>query len=814
MSPAPFQPDYSDQSHGSSPAGLSAQASGSRFDQPPGSRASNRDGNGAGNGSGNGAGNRTGNRLVGWIVGSPATAWAIIALLVTGAVLGVVMLAMARTPLLGVGQVMDHTHVARVRVQVADPITTEAQRQQARQGSPKVLVGDGAQLDELAKSVRNLPIALADTPTLGDVDAKVRERFALTPESFAVIRRQAEGGQTSPSWRRRSERLAEMLRMTPILDSESFQQQTLSGSDRLELVIEGTPSVALRGAELINAAGRRFDAQVRVLAVSAGFAGEELEAVVARVTSGAKPTFRLDRLATAQRAEDAANAVTPTLAKIDAGEVIYTRGEVIDSGRLELARAEAQAFWRNGPPHQRLTEMASWLVLGVLTAMGLGAYLATYAPATMARPRRVASLCVLVCGAIGLSCAIALIEPRALLAAAAVPAVMVAAVLVVAYERRTALAVASLVGITASLVLRLPAIAVLVPLAGVGLVVWQMRDLRHRASLIRAGLIAGLLLTCVAIVVDQLRLPMTQASIAQITLDALSTGAGVLLSCFLVLGLLPSIERAFGVLTPLSLIELRDPARPLLRQLQQRAPGTWAHSMNVASLAEQASLAIGADGLQAYVGALYHDVGKMNRPEMFVENQAGINRHDKLAPSVSLLMIVSHVADGLELAREHHVPRPLWHFIEAHHGSTVVEYFYHRACKLHDENSRLGGAGPGRPDERQYRYPGPKPRTKEVAVVMICDAAEGAARAMAEPSAIKIEQMVRAIADKRLHDGQFDQCELTMRELNTIVVTVAKALASIHHGRVAYPQGPEPRTGVQSPVAPLPLMPAKVGTSG
>nr|MCU0688658.1 HDIG domain-containing protein [Phycisphaerales bacterium] len=405
-----------------------------------------------------------------------------------------------------------------------------------------------------------------------------------------------------------------------------------------------------------------------------------------------------------------------------------------------------------------------------------------------ARPRRLASLAMLFAGGLALACGIALIDPRAMIAAACVPAALVAAVLAVAYERRTALAVASLLGLAGALAVRLPIEAAVLPLAAAGLVVWQLREIRHRGTLIRTGVIAGALLVAMTLLVEQLSLPLSEAALPQMLFAAGAAGVGVLLACFVVLGLLPTIERAFGVLTPLTLIELRDPRHPLLQVLQQRAPGTWVHSMNVANLTEQACQAIGADGLLAHVGALYHDCGKMNRPEMFVENQSGINRHDKLSPSMSLLLIVSHVADGLEMAREHALPQPLWHFIEAHHGTTVVEYFYHRARKQHDEACQQAGKSvDGQPDEKQYRYPGPKPRTKEVAVMMICDAAEGAARAMTDPTAVKLEAMVRSIADKRLADAQFDQCELTMREISTIVATVSRSLASIHHGRVAYP---------------------------
>jgi hypothetical protein len=301
-------------------------------------------------------------------------------------------------------------------------------------------------------------------------------------------------------------------------------------------------------------------------------------------------------------------------------------------------------------------------------------------------------------------------------------------------------------------------------------------------------------------------MPLADAS-SQMGTEALSVGIGVLMVGFVVLGLLPTIERTFRVVTALSLMELRDPSHPLLRRLQQRAPGTYSHSMNVATLAETAAQAIGGDGLLAYVGALYHDVGKMNRPEFFIENQTGVNRHDRLPPAMSTLMIVSHVPDGLQLAKEHNLPRPLHHFIEAHHGTTIVEYFFRRAVKQYDDTCAAGKSRDAScPTEGEYRYPGPKPRTKEVACVMICDASESTARTMADPSAVKIEQMVRAIADKRLADGQFDECELTMAELTTIVSTVSKSLASIYHQRVAYPEAPKTSVGV--PVG-KPVEPAK-----
>lgn len=281
---------------------------------------------------------------------------------------------------------------------------------------------------------------------------------------------------------------------------------------------------------------------------------------------------------------------------------------------------------------------------------------------------------------------------------------------------------------------------------------------------------------------------MVDAVVSEVIVDCAIAAGGALLTGGMTLFVLPTIERAFNVTTGLTLIELRDPKQPLLKELQQRAPGTYNHALTVASIAEAAADAIGADSLLTYVGALYHDVGKMNKPEYFVENQAGgPNKHDRLSPAMSLLVVVGHVKDGMELAREYRIPRSLQHFIESHHGTTLVEYFFHRA-KQQALASAGGDAEEAQmPNEFEYRYPGPKPRTREAAILMVCDATESAARAMPDPTPAKLDALVRSIADKRLADGQFDDCELTLKDLHAIVESVSRTLAGMYHARVQYP---------------------------
>ena len=248
-------------------------------------------------------------------------------------------------------------------------------------------------------------------------------------------------------------------------------------------------------------------------------------------------------------------------------------------------------------------------------------------------------------------------------------------------------------------------------------------------------------------------------------------------------GLLPFIEKIFDVLTDISLLEIGDVAHPLLQELVRRAPGTYNHSINVASIAEAAAESIGAHALLVRVGAYFHDIGKMLKPGYFVENQGlDANRHEDLLPAMSTLIIIAHIKDGADLARQHHLPQPIIDFIQQHHGTTLVEYFFHRANEQNEANPDAAEV-----DESSYRYPGPKPQSKEAAVLMMADAVESASRSLVEPAPARIEGLVHDIALARLLDGQFDECGLTLEELQTIEESLVKSLTAVYHGRVKYP---------------------------
>lgn len=308
------------------------------------------------------------------------------------------------------------------------------------------------------------------------------------------------------------------------------------------------------------------------------------------------------------------------------------------------------------------------------------------------------------------------------------------------------------------------------------------RQIRSRTKLVNVGLVVAAVVLPTAIGVHYL---LGQPFGWALITNALWFAGGAGMAGLGMTALLPFLERWFDIQTDISLLELSDANHPLLKELVQHAPGTYNHSINVASMSEAAADAIGANGLLCRVAAYFHDVGKLRKPEYFIENQSGgINKHDDLTPSMSTLVIIAHVKDGVEIARKFRLPGRMIDLIEQHHGTTLVEYFYRRAESLLensvDEEKTV--------DEADFRYPGPKPQTPEAAVMMLADAVESASRALREPTPARIEGLVGDIAKKKFDDGQFDECKITIEQLHTIEESLIKSLNAMYHARVKYPE--------------------------
>lgn len=258
-------------------------------------------------------------------------------------------------------------------------------------------------------------------------------------------------------------------------------------------------------------------------------------------------------------------------------------------------------------------------------------------------------------------------------------------------------------------------------------------------------------------------------------ITAIFSGIG---SAVLTIGLLPFFEASFGILSTMKLIELSNPNHPLLRKILMEAPGTYHHSVMVANLSDAACEAIGANGLLARVGSYYHDIGKTKRPTFFIENQMHLeNPHDRLTPDKSASVIIAHVTDGADILRKYNMPKEIIQIAEQHHGTTLLKFFYHKAIQNGEEIK-----------EEEYRYPGPKPQTKESAIIGIADSVEAAVRSLRQPTPETIESLVKKIVADRLQDGQLNECDLTLKELEIVSHSFCETLKGIFHSRIEYPE--------------------------
>ncbi|WLR60584.1 HD family phosphohydrolase [Guptibacillus hwajinpoensis] len=298
----------------------------------------------------------------------------------------------------------------------------------------------------------------------------------------------------------------------------------------------------------------------------------------------------------------------------------------------------------------------------------------------------------------------------------------------------------------------------------------------HRSNILKAGLLVSLInIVSVAIL---LMLKNGQYSGIELSYHFLFAFVSGFLSSMLTLGLMPFFEAGFRIISTTRLIELSNPNHPLLRKILVETPGTYHHSVMVANLSEAACESIGANGLLARVGAYYHDIGKTKRPHFFIENQMNMeNPHDKISPYLSKTIIVSHATDGAEMLRKHRLPKEIVDIAEQHHGTTLLKFFYYKASEQSDQQV----------SEAEFRYPGPRAQTKEAAVVGIADCIEAAVRSMNKPNPDTIELLVRKIITERLEDGQFDECDLSLRELDIVAKTILETLNGIFHSRIEYP---------------------------
>ncbi|NND72706.1 MAG: HDIG domain-containing protein [Rhodothermales bacterium] len=356
-----------------------------------------------------------------------------------------------------------------------------------------------------------------------------------------------------------------------------------------------------------------------------------------------------------------------------------------------------------------------------------------------------------------------------------VPVAIASVILTVIYDSRVALFATVTLALLGGLLISFDYEYTFATVIAGALGIYSVKDIKNRSQFfVSAGLVfVGYVLVLVALLL------MQGTSTDIFVKHVIQSG----LNSFLIIMAFPLLwvfEKAFDITTDLTLLELSDTNRPLLKELSIHAPGTFNHTLQVANLAEAAADAIGANALLTRVGALYHDIGKMHKPEYFVENQhPGNNPHDNLKPRMSALIITSHVKEGIEIAREYNLPKLVEDFIPMHHGTSLVEYFYRRAREKADDSETLS--------EAEFRYPGPRPNSKESGILMLADSVEAAGRTIESPTHKRFENLIDSLFASRINDDQLALTNLNFRELNTIKETFLNMLVSMYHVRVKYP---------------------------
>ena len=492
------------------------------------------------------------------------------------------------------------------------------------------------------------------------------------------------------------------------------------------------------------------------------------------------PNLSLDRAETQRRREEAADKVGIYKRLIPKGYRILDKHDIVTEEHLEILRSLAQAkveqSLRQGV-WPRVRTFASWAILdAVLYSLVMG-YLYLFRRRLFRSNGYILLLSLLFLLPTGVASylrghteTLMLILPLPLSA-------MLAAVL---FDVEVGFVLTVSGALLSGQFLDNLGIVVLSVLAGT-VAVASVRQVRHRRQFYGAFAFLPLVYLAGVPLLYSVRFLEVESLGRAMALGA----AGGLLFPVLTIGLLPVLEGLFGITTNITLVELSDLNHPLLRELAIRAPGTYNHTIIVSILAEAAAEAIGANSLLTRVGAYYHDIGKMKKLEYFIENQmGGANPHDRLNPTMSALILAAHVRDGIELAEEHGLPRTVQDFIPQHHGTSLMEFFYDKAKKQREKDV----------SEDSFRYPGPKPQSKEAAIVMLADSVESSVRSLRERTAARVKGMVREIVRGKLEDGQLDESDLTLRDLTRIEESFLPVLMGVFHPRVAYP-GQERREG-------------------
>lgn len=680
---------------------------------------------------------------------------------------------------------------------MADSEETQRARDAARAAVWPALVAEGSAFEKISIQMMNLSTdaRLAQTPE--QLPQEVRRRWVgLTPEALKWLR------NVDPSvYATEVRTLVSYLANVPIIDDQTAQAIAARQSDGVQLMSR-PESEALLGTVprsrvlVLNAVTENQIAELHRVAGGI-FPHVMTEVIVGYLSRMDTPTYKYNAALTKALEERAVDRVKMRGLRIEENEPIVHAGEEINErtyAKLVYAQHEYDRQLREKNPWANvLTHLGEAMTVLVITAASALYVTQMHRSANTLSRGWALTILMLVTLFIAKGAYAAINIYHVVYLVGIAPTLLATIIITIAFNQRLALGLSSLHAVLVTIALNQGMDFFLVLLGGVAVFSFGLKEIRTRSKLIEVGVFASAALFASVWAFGLTRASASAFETVGMNVESLAfsslwaASAGVFVAMF-ALAILPFIETVFKITTAMTLLELSDVNKPLLRRLAQEAPGTFNHSLVVGTLAEAAGEAVNANGLLCRVGAYYHDVGKLSKPQYFIENQApGQNRHDKLSPAMSLLIIVGHVKDGIELAREYGLPWVVHQFIAQHHGTTLVEYFFNQAKRKAEETE---GKGIDMPEvqEAEFRYPGPKPQIREAAILMICDGVESAVRSLPEATPGRIEAMVHSILMKRLMDGQFSECDLTLRDLGNIEEVLVRTLGGIYHGRVAYPK--------------------------
>ena len=683
------------------------------------------------------------------------------------------------------GEVATSTVIASRDFSIEDRPGSESLRVDAENAVARVYVLDDREeatpshkVDRLFMSLEEESVAAPDgVPSVGE---GLSERFGvdLSPDERGILAQQDRWGDI----RSTIDRLTSPIVKQGIV---ATKRPLVAANEKygVTLVRKSTGEEQLLGSSVNIYSLDEARELLETSLPGAGFGKERaFDTLIYRLArSFLRTNVTFDSALTEQRIHQARESIQPLFFKVERGDVVVRAGETVSA--LQERKLERLHTLRSGPQGVRLFAgyfALSFIIVGVLYSF-LSEFWKEFRPST----RDLALQAALIVGTVlalklwsiagqALSLRYVDIGAHAFMLATpfALGGILLQATVGASAVFFFILVLSMLCGVFLEDSWLLLLLVVIGNAAGALSVKYAPRRSVFLIAAIRVGVVNALLAFCYAV----LFLPFdNQTGLIQIV----SAFCGGLISGLLAASLTPVVEHLGGYISDMKLLELASLDRPLLRDLSVQAPGTWNHSMVMGQLSESAAEAIGANALLVRVGAYYHDIGKMKKPAYFVENQATReNRHDKLSPTMSALIIRAHVKDGLELAAEYGLPQAIVDFIPQHHGTNIIEYFYEKAQREAGEDTEI--------DDSLFRYAGPKPQTKESGILMIADAVEACSRVLPDPTPARIQGMVQKIVNKIFSSGQLSETDLTLRDLHLIANRFTRVMSGIFHKRIEY----------------------------